>query len=33
MSEDQLRAWMESNRLNWGDRTAIHLRSDGLLSH
>ena len=27
MSEDQLRAWMESNRLNWGDRTAIHLRN------
>jgi len=27
MSEDQLRAWMEANRLNWDDRTAIHLRN------
>ena len=24
MSEDQLRAWMEANRLNWDDRTAVH---------
>ena len=28
MSEDQLRAWMEVNRLNWDDRTAVHLRND-----
>ena len=27
MSEDQLRAWMEANRLNWDDRTAVHLRN------
>ena len=27
MSEDQLEAWMEANRLNWDDRTAIHLRN------
>ena len=27
MSEDQLRAWMEVNRLNWDDRTAVHLRN------
>jgi SAM-dependent methyltransferase len=27
LSEDQLRAWMEANRLNWDDRTAIHLRN------
>ena len=25
MSEDQFDAWMEANRLNWNDRTAIHL--------
>ena len=27
MNEDQLRAWMDANRLNWDDRTAIHLRN------
>ncbi len=27
MSEDRLRRWMEANRLNWDDRTAIHLRN------
>jgi SAM-dependent methyltransferase len=27
LSEDQLCAWMEANRLNWDDRTAIHLRN------
>ena len=27
MSEDQLRAWTEINRLNWDDRTAVHLRN------
>jgi SAM-dependent methyltransferase len=27
MSEDRLRLWMEANRLNWDDRTAIHLRN------
>jgi SAM-dependent methyltransferase len=27
MSEDPLRGWMEANRLNWDDRTAIHLRN------
>jgi 2-polyprenyl-3-methyl-5-hydroxy-6-metoxy-1,4-benzoquinol methylase len=27
MSEDRPRAWMEANRLNWDDRTAIHLRN------
>jgi SAM-dependent methyltransferase len=27
MSEDSLRRWMEANRLNWDDRTAIHLRN------
>jgi 2-polyprenyl-3-methyl-5-hydroxy-6-metoxy-1,4-benzoquinol methylase len=27
MSEDRLRAWMEANRLNWDDRTAVHLRN------
>ncbi len=27
MSEDRLRGWMEANRLNWDDRTAIHLRN------
>ena len=27
MSEDALRRWMEANRLNWDDRTAIHLRN------
>ena len=27
MSEDQFDAWMEANRLNWDDRTAIHLRN------
>ena len=27
MSEDALRGWMEANRLNWDDRTAIHLRN------
>ena len=27
MSEDALRRWMEANRLNWDDRTAVHLRN------
>jgi hypothetical protein len=27
MSKDRLRAWMEANRLNWDDRTAVHLRN------
>jgi hypothetical protein len=27
VSEDRLRAWMEANRLNWDDRTAVHLRN------
>src|SRR5271166_1008874 len=27
MSEDQLRAWMETNRQNWDDCTTIHLRN------
>ena len=27
MSEDQLLAWMEAKRLNWDDRTAVHLRN------
>jgi SAM-dependent methyltransferase len=27
MSEERLRSWMEANRLNWDDRTAIHLRN------
>jgi SAM-dependent methyltransferase len=27
MSEDQLRAWMEVNRLNWDARTTVHLRN------
>jgi SAM-dependent methyltransferase len=27
LSEGQLGAWMEANRLNWDDRTAIHLRN------
>ena len=27
MSEAELRGWMEANRLNWDDRTAIHLRN------
>ena len=27
MSEDRLRRWMEANRVNWDDRTAIHLRN------
>jgi SAM-dependent methyltransferase len=27
LSEDQLLAWMEANRLNWDDRTAVHLRN------
>jgi SAM-dependent methyltransferase len=27
MSEDRLRGWMEANRQNWDDRTAVHLRN------
>jgi len=27
MSDDRLHAWMEANRLNWDDRTAVHLRN------
>ena len=27
VSEDPLRAWMEVSRLNWDDRTAVHLRN------
>jgi 2-polyprenyl-3-methyl-5-hydroxy-6-metoxy-1,4-benzoquinol methylase len=27
LSEDQLGAWVQANRLNWDDRTAIHLRN------
>jgi 2-polyprenyl-3-methyl-5-hydroxy-6-metoxy-1,4-benzoquinol methylase len=27
VSEDRLRAWMEANRRNWDDRTAVHLRN------
>jgi SAM-dependent methyltransferase len=27
VSDDRLRAWMAANRLNWDERTAIHLRN------
>ena len=27
LSDDRLRAWMAANRLNWDERTAIHLRN------